>query len=144
MGRSACTEPQCLYSRAIPLLPLWTVRPVQSLSASTRLHCNFTFYCLIIDSKASKNENKTKKLSHYCLSIVKHRMLCDSCHAVHKQATVSLIRGVCWTGRRLTCFCISIYIFIDRNNHFTSSCVRGIIVTAFRRLHQRHPMCHLR
>src|SRR5215813_9404891 len=31
----ACTEPQCLYSRAIPLLPLWAVRPVQSLSACT-------------------------------------------------------------------------------------------------------------
>ena len=29
-------------SRAIPLLPLWTVRPVQSLSASTRVH--FTFF----------------------------------------------------------------------------------------------------
>jgi len=29
-------------SRAIPLLPLWTVRPVQSLSACTRVH--FTFY----------------------------------------------------------------------------------------------------
>jgi hypothetical protein len=33
MGRTACTEPQCLYCIAIPLLPLWTVRPVQSLSA---------------------------------------------------------------------------------------------------------------
>ena len=27
-----------LYSRAIPLLPLWAVRPVQSLSACTRGH----------------------------------------------------------------------------------------------------------
>jgi len=35
MGRMACTEPQCLYSTAIPLLPLWAVRPVQSLSACT-------------------------------------------------------------------------------------------------------------
>ena len=35
MGRTACTEPQCLYSRDIPLLPLWAVRPVQSLSACT-------------------------------------------------------------------------------------------------------------
>jgi len=35
MDRTACTEPQCLYSRAITLLPLWTVRPVQSLSACT-------------------------------------------------------------------------------------------------------------
>jgi hypothetical protein len=33
--RTACTVPQCLYSRAIPLLPLWAVRPVQSHSAST-------------------------------------------------------------------------------------------------------------
>ena len=32
-GRTACTEPQCLYSTAIPLLPLWAVRPIQSLSA---------------------------------------------------------------------------------------------------------------
>jgi hypothetical protein len=35
MGRTACTEPQCPYSRAIPLLPLWTIQPVQSLSACT-------------------------------------------------------------------------------------------------------------
>src|SRR5215472_17029844 len=35
MGRTPCTEPQCLYSRAIPVLPLWAVRPVQSLSACT-------------------------------------------------------------------------------------------------------------
>ena len=42
MDRTACTEPQCLYSTAIPLLPLWTVRPVQSLSACTRAHFTFT------------------------------------------------------------------------------------------------------
>jgi hypothetical protein len=33
MGRTACTEPQC--SRAIPLLLLWAVRPVQNLSTCT-------------------------------------------------------------------------------------------------------------
>ena len=83
MGRTACTEPQCLYkgalylyltvelylyspygpyglyrasvpvqgctlplpkSRAIPLLPLWAIRPVQSLSACTRVH--LTWLCL--------------------------------------------------------------------------------------------------
>jgi len=65
MGRTACTEPQCLYNGAIylylylyrtsvsvqwstlplpiPLLPLWAVRPVQSLSACTRVHFNFTY-----------------------------------------------------------------------------------------------------
>jgi len=35
MGRTAFTDPQCLYSRAIPLLPLWAVQPVQSLSVCT-------------------------------------------------------------------------------------------------------------
>jgi len=35
MDRMACTEPQCLYSTAITLLPLWAVRPVQGLSACT-------------------------------------------------------------------------------------------------------------
>ena len=35
MGRTACAQPQCLYSKAIPLLPLWTVLPVQSLSVCT-------------------------------------------------------------------------------------------------------------
>ena len=35
MDRRACTEPQCLYSTAVPLFPLWAVRPVQSLSACT-------------------------------------------------------------------------------------------------------------
>jgi len=35
IGHTACTEPQCLYSRAIPLLPVWAIWPVQSLSACT-------------------------------------------------------------------------------------------------------------
>jgi len=35
MGRTVCTDPQCLYSTAIPLLPLWALRPLQSLSACT-------------------------------------------------------------------------------------------------------------
>jgi len=35
MGHMASTEPQCLYSTAIPLLPLWAVWPVQSFSACT-------------------------------------------------------------------------------------------------------------
>jgi len=35
MGRTACTEPQCLYNIAIPLLSQWAVRSPQSLSACT-------------------------------------------------------------------------------------------------------------
>jgi hypothetical protein len=30
-----CTELLCLYSSAIPLLPLWAIRPLKCLSAST-------------------------------------------------------------------------------------------------------------
>jgi hypothetical protein len=43
MDRTACTEPQCLYSRAIPLLPLWAARLVQSFSACTRVTFTFTY-----------------------------------------------------------------------------------------------------
>jgi len=35
MGRATCTEPQCLYSTALPLLPLWAVLPLKSLSECT-------------------------------------------------------------------------------------------------------------
>jgi len=35
IGLTVFKEPQCLYSTAITLLPLWAVRSVQSLSACT-------------------------------------------------------------------------------------------------------------
>jgi hypothetical protein len=35
--------PWLWMSRAIPLLPLWAVRPVQNLSSCTRVHFTFTF-----------------------------------------------------------------------------------------------------
>jgi len=35
MGRTACTEPQSMYSIAITLLLLWAERSVQTLSACT-------------------------------------------------------------------------------------------------------------
>jgi len=34
---------QCTVTLPIPLLPLWTVRPVQTLSACTTVHCTFTY-----------------------------------------------------------------------------------------------------
>jgi len=51
MGRTACTEPQCLYGIAIPLLPLWAARPVQSLSACTRVHFNLLLLKHYTDDK---------------------------------------------------------------------------------------------
>ena len=53
MGRTACTEPQCLYSTSIPLLPLWAIRPVHSLSACTvqlYLYSPYGLYGLYRDS----------------------------------------------------------------------------------------------
>jgi len=35
MGRTNSTVPLCLYSTAIYVLPLWTVQPVEGLSACT-------------------------------------------------------------------------------------------------------------
>jgi hypothetical protein len=62
MGRTACTEPQCLSRRAIPLLPLWAVRPVQSFSACTRV--NFTLPFL----RGKKIERGSRKFHKEMLS----------------------------------------------------------------------------
>ena len=70
MGRTACTEPQCLYSTAIPLLPLWAVRSVQRLSASARVH--LTFYICIIQGAAF---NVTQKLTYLFNAILKIAVL---------------------------------------------------------------------
>jgi hypothetical protein len=43
-----CTLP---YSRAIPLLPLWAVRTVQSLIACTRVHFTSTFLYVIVQCR---------------------------------------------------------------------------------------------
>jgi hypothetical protein len=106
MGRTTCTESQCLYkgalylyltvelylyspygsydlyrvsvpvqgctlplpySRAIPLLPLWFVRPVQRLSACTRVHFNFTINIPVRAALASDGSKSliTQDGSHY-------------------------------------------------------------------------------
>ena len=50
-GRDADPSPLLVpwsrKSRAIPLLPLWAVRPVQSLSACTKVHFTFLLYAII-------------------------------------------------------------------------------------------------
>ena len=57
MGRTAFTQPQCLYSTVIPLLPLWAIRPAQSLSACTRVHftVSYNFDLLILTSWSAEN-----------------------------------------------------------------------------------------
>ena len=71
MGRTACTEPQCLYKGAplplpIPLLPLWAVRPVQSLSACTRVHFTVTFTILTIDGKVCGGNTANRSGDEIC------------------------------------------------------------------------------
>ena len=49
MSRKVCTERQYVYSKALTLLPLWTIRPVQSLTACTvqlYLYSPYRPYCL--------------------------------------------------------------------------------------------------
>ena len=51
-GRGVTLTPHTLLvqwswkNRAVPLLPLWDVRPVQSLSACTKVHFTFTYLTL--------------------------------------------------------------------------------------------------
>ena len=58
-------------SSAIPLLPLWAVRPVQSLSACTRMHFTFVFLPYLITSVMTvtcvKNERDYERISSYTL-----------------------------------------------------------------------------
>ena len=65
MGCTACTEPQCLYSTAISLFPLWAVRPVQSLSACTMVHFTFTSHYLGLRAKFETccNKDVNKRLT---------------------------------------------------------------------------------
>jgi len=41
--RASMPVQRCTVTLPIPLLPLWTVQPVQSLNACTTVHCNFTY-----------------------------------------------------------------------------------------------------
>jgi hypothetical protein len=63
-----CTLP-LPYSRAIPLLPLWAVRPVQNLSACTRVLFTFIF---------TKESNKTQTPGTFC-TVMNPVLLCRNC-----------------------------------------------------------------
>jgi hypothetical protein len=76
MGRTACTEPQCLYSRAIPLLPLWAVRPVQRLSACTRVHFSFLLHKVSLKLIYIRCVAICVRQTHELLHIFSHRCHC--------------------------------------------------------------------
>jgi hypothetical protein len=49
-NQSLSSRAVVIKSRAIRLLPLWTLRPLQSLSVSTRVHFTFTLPCTLKDN----------------------------------------------------------------------------------------------
>jgi hypothetical protein len=70
-GRGLTLTPHSLLvpwsrkSRAIPLIPVWAVRPIQSLSACTRLHVTFTTFFISLHSVNITNPNIKRKLHKY-------------------------------------------------------------------------------
>ena len=90
-GRGVTLTPQPLLvqwsrkSRTIPLLPLWAVRPVQNLSACTRVHFTFTLLRInktqikIINTEKSEPCNKQrKKMRGSVILLLLRRLLADS------------------------------------------------------------------
>ena len=51
--------------RAIPLIPLWAVRPVQSLSACTRVHFTFTLSMLTRRGEGGRKSFSPGPQTHY-------------------------------------------------------------------------------
>ena len=77
-GRGVTLTPQPLLvprsrkSRAITLLSLWAVRPVECISASTRVHFNFTFY--LTEEIISIPNLKVRPLSRHSAHILSNEM----------------------------------------------------------------------
>ena len=65
-------------SRAIPLLPLWVVRPVQSVSACTRVH--FTFYFTIIPLLSARKAGTRQKVRTLVFPFDTQKVFDKACH----------------------------------------------------------------
>ena len=57
-------------SRAIPLLPPWAVRPVQSLCACTRVHFTFTFTFLLLFHSSSGCKNASQRYVYMYIDVL--------------------------------------------------------------------------
>jgi len=62
--------PRSRKSRAIPLLPLWAVRPVQSLSACTMVHVtyrdSFTYRLRLVGAQEFRREKGSDQCIFFC------------------------------------------------------------------------------
>ena len=122
MSRTACTEPQCLYSTAIPLLPLWVVRPVQSLSTCTRAHFILLplhkFWRTVIINVIWTEKCKIMKLTNLCDKVTGTKR-----HVVKTQWT-SLLPKYCtykkFTQRHSSAYCRYTVSWLDRGQVFVA------------------------
>jgi len=114
-------------SRAIPLLPLWTVRPVHILSACTRVHFTFTF---------TVNEPTSEKLSVDSCAHVRHLILCTAMETRIKCKALLTLHRIAENprllqGRYETIFCIALHRIAvkewdeyDRNSPIKASLIK--------------------
>ena len=86
-GPSPLLVPLSRKSRAIPLLPLWAVRPVQSLSACTRVHFTYCFTNLLI-KMGGYGDGKFISFSHKAYD----RIL----YVVYDSGQTTLKTAQCW------------------------------------------------
>jgi len=109
--------PRSRKSRAIPLLPLWAIQPVQSLSAYTRVHFTFTFSQAIRPVRALKevisktcsnmwqvilNDTDCMKGFHFQLDVlhntcfrVKYKHIRNSCQCYSKEIITIITHMFC-------------------------------------------------
>jgi len=84
--------------RAIPLLPLWAVQPVQSLSACTRVH--FIFYLCLLDNLQHTDNWHSTSTNVLNQSVVQHnysKCICGTitCWSkIYMTTTVSMLSAL--------------------------------------------------
>ena len=104
-GRGVTLTPHTLLAswsrkgRAIPLLPLWAVRPVQSISACTRMTFTFTFIKLNKKCFNIKQANTMQLGSdlYYCTSWLLYMFRAPLAPIIRSTTTVYATSGTSYT-----------------------------------------------
>jgi len=75
-------------SRAIPLLPLWAVRPLQSLSACARVHFTFTYIGYRSQTRHSRLSSVTRTAKVIC-KLLSHQHTHQRMHTMHSKSHIT-------------------------------------------------------
>ena len=125
MGRTACIETQCLYSRAIPLLPLWAVRPVQTHCACAvqlYLYSPYGPYGLYRDSVPVQYSYTSTSLSACTVQLYLYSPQCLYSRAIPLLPlwAVRLVQrlSACTRVHFTLPFILKIYFFLFNNSKF--------------------------